>query len=305
MKEFNLVKLLATAAILITVLLWGFSFVSIKIVVAEVPPLTMALLRFTIATIVLLLIFRRVEPQARLAKEDWGKMSLTGFLGVTLYFVFENLGVKMTTASSASLITSIIPIVAIIADVLVFKTKISFSRWLGVWVAVIGTYLVVTANGQLNFHSGAFQGNLLMIGAMLSWVVYTIITKAFQGKYSGLFLTTYQALFGTILLIPLSFLEYSQWQAFSLEAFAHILFLALGCSALCYFLYIYALDKLDVAVTTIYLNLIPIVGVISGYLFLHETILPIQLLGGAIIVLGILVVNFSQDWEVGSEKASL
>jgi len=283
--------LLATAAILVTVVLWGISFISIKVAVREVPPLTMALIRFAIATTILLIVIRRLEPAAKLEKGDFPKMLLAGCLGITIYFSFENTGVKLTTASSASLITSIIPIIAMLMDALIFKTRISPDKWLGVIVAMLGSYLVITANGQLSFSSSSFQGNLLMVGAMLSWIFYTILNKSFRQKYSGLFLTTYQTLLGTMMLIPLSFLEYQQWQIFSWQALGNIFFLAVCCSAVCYFLYIYALNILDVAVTTLYLNLVPVVGVISGYFILQETILPIQLLGGAIIITGILVVN--------------
>lgn len=294
-------KVLAHLAILLTVVLWGISFISIKVAVSEVPPITMALIRFTIAAVILLAIIKKLEPAARLQEGDFFKMLLAGCLGITIYFYFENTGVKLTTASSASLITSIIPIIAIIMDVLIFKTRISAIRLLGVFIAVAGTYFVVTANGQLDFTSTAFKGNLFMIGAMLSWIFYTMINKSFKNKYSGLFLTAYQTMIGTLLLMPLSFLEYRQWQIFSFKAFGNILFLAVCCSALCYFLYLYALNKLDVTITTLYLNLVPVVGVISGYLILKETILPIQLLGGIIIIAGILIVNLVKEKQETKE----
>ena len=63
------------------------------------------------------------------------------------------------------------------------------------------------------------------------------------------------------------------------------------CSAVCYFLYLYALKHLDVAITTLYLNLVPIIGVISGHVILQESILPVQVLGGAIILVAIIIVN--------------
>lgn len=298
MKNLLTSKVLANLAILLTVFFWGISFISIKIAVSEVPPLTMALIRFAMASAILLAIIRRVEPEAKVDKNDRNNMMLAGFLGITIYFFFENIGVKLTTASNASLIISLTPIMAIIMDVLIFKSRISSGRMLGIIVSVIGSYLVVTANGQIDFSSTAFRGNLLMLGAMLSWVFYTGMNKSLQGKYSGLFLTTYQTLWGTIFLLPMSLLEYKHWHLFSLTALGNIFFLAVCCSALGYFLYLYALKKLDVTITTLYLNLVPIVAVISGYLILQETILPIQLLGGLFIIAGILMVNFLQGKEI-------
>jgi len=288
-------QLLANLAMLITVLFWGISFISIKITVSEVPPITMALIRFIIASAILLVIMRKLEPASKLQKEDIARMLLAGFLGITLYFYFENSGVKMTTASNASLITSIIPITAIALDMIIFKAKASALTFLGIGCAIAGAYLAVTANGQVAFNSATFKGNIFMVFAMLAWSLYTLLNKSLQDKYSGLFLTTYQTLFGTILLVPASLLEYKQWHLFSLTAFFNILFLAICCSAIGYFLYIFALKRLDVAITTLYLNLTPIVGVISGYLVLGETVLPIQLLGGVIIILVIIAINVEKQ----------
>jgi len=285
------VKLLANLAMLVTVTLWGMSFVSIKTALQEVPPITLALLRFMIASTILLIITKRIEPAAKLHSPDLGKMILAGFLGITLYFYCENTALRLTTASSAALITSIVPIIAITLDILVFKTKVSFMQCLGITIALSGAYLAITANGQLDFSSQTFIGNLFVVGAMLTWSLYTLLNKSFQGKYSGLFLTTYQSLFGTMFLIPLSLLEYKEWQLFSLTAFGNILFLAIGCSALGYFLYIYALSKLDVTITTLYLNLMSIIGVLGGHFLLQETIFPAQIAGGAMIIFSIIMIN--------------
>lgn len=290
--------ILANFAMFITVILWGISYISIKIVVSEVPPITMALIRFLITTIILLTIVKRVEPSSKLQREDFFKMIMSGFFGITLYFYFENTGLKFTTASNASLIASIIPILAIIMDILIFKTKVLATHILGISCAMIGTYLTITANGQLDFTSSTFKGNSFVVCAMISWTLYTLLNKALQNRYSGLFLITYQTLFGTLILTPASFFEYNQWHIFSLVALINILFLAVFCSALCYFFYVYALKTLDVAITTLYLNLVPIVGVISGYLVLNESILPIQILGGLIIILGIIVVNIGSLSEL-------
>ncbi|MBP2625400.1 MAG: protein of unknown function transrane [Firmicutes bacterium] len=287
------IKLLANLAMLVTVTLWGISFISIKTAVSEVPPITLALLRFMIASTILLIITKKIEPTTKLLPRDLGKMIIAGFFGITLYFFFENTALRLTTASSAALITSIIPIIAITLDILVFKTKVSFIQCIGIIIAMSGAYLAITANGRLDFSSQTFIGNLLIVGAMLSWSLYTLLNKSFQGKYSGLFLTTYQSLFGTIFLIPLSLFEYKEWHLFSLTAFGNILFLAIGCSALGYFLYIYALSKLDVTITTLYLNLMSIIGVLGGHLFLQETIFPAQIVGGAMIISSIIMINFT------------
>ncbi|MDP4161347.1 MAG: DMT family transporter, partial [Bacillota bacterium] len=256
------------------------------------PPITMALIRFAIASLMLGIIIRRVEPKTKLDKSDLPKMVLGGIFGITLYFILENIGVKFSSATNASLIVSIVPIITIMLDVLFFNSRLSFLKLLGVVIAVWGSYLAVTGNGKVELNSTHFLGNILMIGAMLSWAFFTMVNKSLQKKYSGLFLTTYQTIFGTLCFIPLSLFEYKEWKPFSLIALGNILFLAVLCSFAGYLLYNYALKRLDVALTTIYLNLIPVVGVICGYLILKESVMPIQLVGGLITLLAIVIINF-------------
>lgn len=284
-------KTLANLAMLFTVVCWGISFISIKIVVSEIPPITTACIRFLITSIFLFWALKKIEPTHQIKKNIMPKLALGGFLGITLYFCCENTGIKLTTASNASLITSLVPILAIGLDIVFFKSKISLSKICGIIIALIGTYLIITASGNVDFSSDNFKGNMFMIGAMTSWAFYTILNKFLQDKHSALFLVTYQTIFGALFLIPLSLFEFNSWHSFSLSAFGNILFLSILCSALCYFLYSYSLKNLDVTVTTIYLNLTPVIGIISGYLILNETILPIQLLGGLLVITSIYIAN--------------
>jgi drug/metabolite transporter (DMT)-like permease len=290
----NREQLIANIMMVVVVVFWGVSFISIKIAVSEIPPTTMAFMRFAIASLFLGAILKRVEPNAKIAKRDIPPMISGGVLGITLYFYFENIGVKLSTAANASLIVTIIPIIAISLDVLVFHSKITALKVVAVIIAVIGTYLSVTANGKIEFNSSNFRGNMFMICAMLSWALYTLVNKSLQGKYSGVVMTTYQTIFGTICLIPLALLEFREWRVFSVTALGHILFLAVCCSVGCYLLYMYVLKHLDIAITTTYLNLVPIVGVVSGHYALQESVFLSQIVGGLLTIFAIIIVNLDQ-----------
>jgi len=288
-------QLLANLVMLMVIMLWGVSFISIKIAVNEIPPTTMAMIRFSIASVLLLVLLKWIEPMTKIEKKDIPQIFLGGILGVTLYFYFENIGVKLTTAVNASLIVTTVPIITIVIDVLFFRGSLSFWKVAGIILAAIGTYLAVTANGNIGFSSDSLWGNMFMLASMLAWALYTFVTKNLQNKYSSLCLTTWQTVFGTIVLFPMSLMEYKDWQVFSLVAFGNVIFLAICCSVLCYILYLYVLKRLDVTITSLYLNLIPVVGVLSGYLLLHERVEPIQLLGGLVTILAIIIVNYSEN----------
>lgn len=298
-KEF----LISNLAMLVTVIFWGVSFISTKIILRELPPSTIALIRFAIASFILGLLTYKVEPEFKRKKADLPWMALGGILGISLYYFFENNGINLTTAVNASLIVTFVPLITICLDIIFFRSRISALKIVGVAIALVGTYLSVTANGQISFSSTHFKGNLLMVGAMLAWAFYTLVNKFLQRKHSGLYLTTLQTFFGTVFLIPLALLEIKRWKMFSMLSFLHILFLAICCSVLGYLFYIYALKHLDVAVATIYLNLIPVVGAASGFIFLNESVLPIQLVGGMLTFLAIIVVNYEVNQKNRLETA--
>jgi drug/metabolite transporter (DMT)-like permease len=280
------------AAMMLAVFFWGTSFISIKVVLVEVPPVTMALLRFVLATALLFVLLHKMEPSARLKRQDIHRLVLAGFLGVCLYFYLENNGMRLTTASNAALITAVIPLLATLLDVIVYKSRLTLMQSAGMLLALGGTYMAITANRQISLASGNLKGNILIVCAALSWTVFTLYTKSLQRSYSGLFLTAWQNLSGTLLLFPLALAEHGDWQMISLRTGLHLLYLAVCCSAGCYLLYNYALQKLDVAATTVYLNLVPVIGVAGGFLFLKETVLPVQLAGGCVIMAGVIVVQY-------------
>lgn len=295
-------SLVGNVLMMVVVCFWGTSFVSIKTVLIEIPPVTMAVIRFGLATLILFPVLWKLEPGVRPRRSDIRRLVIAGFLGISLYYYFENTGMRLTTASNASLITALIPILATTLDIIVYKSKLTLLQGTGMLLALIGAYLAITANGEVGAAAASLKGNLLIVSAAICWTFYTLYAKSLQRSYSGLFLTAWQNLTGTLLLLPISLAEHAQWQPVSGKTVIHLLYLTVFCSAACYLLYNYALKRLDVAATTVYLNVVPVIGVLAGYLFLRETVLPIQIAGGVIIMLGVIVVNMKGR---GKPKAEL
>lgn len=285
-------QVIAHLALLLTAFFWGLSFISMKVILnTQIPPLTMAFIRFIIASAALFIILKISEPAQRLQKEDIFTMALGGFFGITLYFYFEATGVKYTTASNASMILSAIPIFTLFIEMIYYRNHISVFKGLGVLLSVLGVYLIIHSSTATSANPHLLLGNLLMLGACISWVTYVMFSKKLKGRYSGLALTTYHTFFGTLFLLPFSLSEYQSWIPIPPNAAWNIIFLALFCSAAGYFMYQYALSKLDTITVSTYINLIPVVGVTGGIFFLRETILPIQIIGGIIIIVSVFIVS--------------
>jgi drug/metabolite transporter (DMT)-like permease len=277
-----------------TVLFWGLSFVSSKAVLnSGVPPMTMVAIRFVIASIVLNLLVRKFDPKARLGKKDILPLALSGLFGLTIYFFFEARGIKLTSASHASLIIASIPVFTVIAEAVFYRTRISWLAAAGIALSVAGVAFLVWRPGE-RLASGSLVGDLFMLGACLSWVVYILLSKNLHKRMSEIAITAYQSVFGTIFMLPLALLERSQWVPITLAAGLNLAYLALFCSALSNFLYVYALSRLGPIVISPYVNLIPVVSVLGGVLILGERLAWGQVVGGVLIIAGVLIVNWRQ-----------
>jgi len=278
----------------LTVIFWGLSIISTKVVLAQIPPVSIAFFRYSIATATLIPLALLTHSLPKITLKDLGAIIITSMFGIVLYFLFENNALQYTTASNASMLVAAMPLFAIIIEALFFRQKISWKMAVCILISIVGVYLVVTVDGRLDFSSSRFYGNLLMMGSMICWVVYTFLNKNLDGKYSGMTVITYQSLASIFLFMPFVLPEIKRWPEFgSISPFilANLVFLGVVCSALEYLFYIYAVKKLGATVSTTFLNLIPVVTVVSGTLLLQEKLLWIEVLGMGLIMASIYALN--------------
>jgi drug/metabolite transporter (DMT)-like permease len=255
----------------------------------------MVAMRFAVASIILLPILKAREPAPRLDLRGALALAGGGLLGVTIYFFFESRGIKLTSASSASLIIGTIPVFTVLAERLFYGTRIRWFRWGGVVLSLVGVYLLVGRAAGAG--GGRLGGNLFMLGACLSWVAYNMVSRNLHRRFSDLTVTVYQAFFGTLFLLPLALLERRQWVPINATVVVDILYLAVFCSAAGYFLYVYALARLGPVGISPFINLIPLVGVLGSLVILGESIGVWQVVGGAVAIAGVLVVNLRGKGE--------
>ncbi len=295
-------RTLAFIAILFTTVVWGISFLSIKVAVDVLPPMTLSFLRFVLASIILFVAFKLKEPKTKLEKEDFPRMIISGIFGLTLYFYFENTGVKLTTASTAAIIIAILPVLTVIVDAIAFGYKLNLMKIIGVLFSVFGVCLVVNAN--VNEMGGSFAGYLFMLGAAVSWVVYSFLTKPLTKKYSELAVAFYQMIFGTITLIPSMFIEKTDWSRVTTPIILNVLFLGIICSALANFLYVYSMENLGVSLTSMFMNVLPLITVITSYFVLGERIGIKQVIGGITVVAAVYLVSYERKSTDNESKTS-
>lgn len=289
-------KKLAHILAVIIMLIWGVSYLSIKVVVAEINPVLTAFYRFLIASIILFTVMKIRYPKEKILKEDRLKMALGGLTGVALYFFFENYSVLFTSASNVAILLSSIPVFTLIAQKVVFKEKMTIPKVLGATLSFVGIVVIIISKEKISLFSKGTIGDIMALAAALTWVVYNIITSKFKGTYKSITITTYQGIWGCLFLAPS--LLFSKFTIPSTKASLNLIFLAVFCSCIAYAMYIYCLEHLGATVITTYINLQPIVSLISAKLLINETISVWQVVGSVIIILGVFLVGFGEKFNL-------
>lgn len=285
-------RLRAVLAILATTLFWGLSYTSTKVLLGSLLPVQIAFYRLILAVIVLGVSFM-LTGRGTVKREDLLRVVAGGAFGTFLYFLFENNGLRFTAAGTGSLIIATIPVLNVLAGALFFREKNSYARWLGVVLSFAGVYLIIRSGSSGALSLANLKGNLLVFGAACSWVVYTRINEPLMVKYDSISINLHQSLVGVFLLGLLAVPSGLDLTVLRGTVAFNLAYLGVFCSAVAYFLYLYALKSLGAAAITSYLNLVPVFGVLGGAVILKEALVAGQLVGGAVVIAGVSLVTMA------------
>lgn len=272
---------------IVTIIIWGTTFISTKILLADFTPIEILFIRFVIGFLVLLLLYPK-----RLVIEDRRQEYLflaAGFSGITLYYLFENIALTLTTASNVGIIITIAPFfTAILSSWFLKAEKPRLPFYLGFIIAVAGIILISYNGTSLQLNPA---GDLLAVLAAIAWAVYSILTR----KISDLGYHTIQTtrrifLYGLVLMIPMLFLlDFDlELSAFSkLSNLGNILFLGFGASALCFVTWNTAVRYLGAIKTSVYIYLVPVVTLATSVIVLHEPLSLKLVVGASLTLIGL------------------
>ncbi len=275
--------------------IWGGTFVAGKHVVAVLSPMMGSFARYIIACVALLvaaLVLERGLP--KLTRRQWIATFVLGALGVFAYNLFFMAALERLPGSRAALIIALNPVITIAISAVVLKEHLSPRRWLGVAIALFGVWIVISHGNIASIASaGIGAGELFMFGAVTSWALYTIIGRKVLGGLTPLAATNYAALWGTLLLAIVAAPEFGtlSMSLFDASIVGSLLYLGIGGTALAFVWYYMSVKKLGTAVTSIFNNLVPVFGVAISVLVLGEPLLASMLIGGAIAIVGVMMVS--------------
>ena len=195
--------------LVLTVLFWAGNFVLVRSLVDLLPPVSMASMRWSLAFLLLLpFVYQRLWRDRMLLIQHWKIISLLSLFGVAAFNTAVYLGVQHTTATSAALLQSSIPIMVLILSVIFFSEKISVKQFLGVCFSFLGV-LVIIAKGQLDMLL-AFslnQGDLWILASVSCWTIYTVLLRYKPAELDGLSFLAASIFIGNLILYPLVYWE--------------------------------------------------------------------------------------------------
>lgn len=272
---------------------WGVSFVSTKSVLGKIDPYSLIVFRFGIGALFLLLLLLALRYRLYVSIRYIPHLIILGVLGVFVHQVLQATALLTIQASSAGWLISLSPIFTVILSMIFLHEKMTLHKAFGMIMAIIGVLLVTTLRTGQSFDLVLNIGLILMILSTLNWAVYSVLLKKLRIPYPPLLITFYISLIGLILTTPflirnrgwesLSLLDHTEW--------AHLFFLGIFVSGIAYWYWGKALEVLEATKVSIFLYLEPLSTLIAAVLLLQEKIFLINVAGGIIIILGVIIVN--------------
>lgn len=281
-------KLAAHIGLVIAMIIWGSSFVALKVAIADMPAMWVIFLRMAVSLGLFALLWLIVKPSLNYQRGDWKLLAGMALFEPCLYFIFEALALQYTSAGQAGMITSMLPILIAITALLFLGERNSRKQWLGFITAVVGVLLMSLSGEDSEQAPNALLGNFLEFLAMCTAAGYTLLIKKLSERYSAFVLTATQSLIGSIFFLPLALA--SEWpESVSDQTLWSILYLGVIVSIGAYGLYNFGLGHVKASVAGAYINLIPIASLAISIWLLGEVLSSIQLLAIGIIFIGVFL----------------
>ena len=280
-------------ALLLAMAFYAGNLIVGKPVSSEVPPITLTLFRYLIAFAAILpLGYKEWKNNQELWKKEWKGIVSLSLSGLVLFNILVYLALNYTTSVNAAIVESSTPIFSLMLGFLLFGEKVAKIQLFGVILSLTGVFAVITKGSLEMIRNLAFNpGDLIMLAAMLTWAVYSILIKKHTWKfpvYGGLLVMCFLAV---MVLIPLSLIEVNQLAAvnWSTPVILGLLYLGLFPSLLALIAYNKGVAEVGPSQASIFLNFIPVFTMIGAVVFLGEAVTMVQLLGSAMVIGGVII----------------
>jgi drug/metabolite transporter (DMT)-like permease len=277
-------------AAFITIIIWGTTFISTKILLVDFKPIEILFFRFLLGLIALIIVCPK-RLKRTTAKQEI-TFAAAGLCGICLYYLLENIALSYTLASNVGIIISIAPFFTAILSHIFMKTeeRLRINFFLGFIVAMAGI-LIISFNGkELEIKP---IGDILAVAAALVWAIYSLLTRKISSYGYNTIQTTKRVFaYGIVFMIPtLFFFEFNLDLArmANIKYLFNLIFLGLGASALCFVTWNYAVKLLGAVKTSVYIYMVPVITIVASAIVLREQITLAMGVGTALALVGLIL----------------
>lgn len=291
--------------LVIATCLWGGNFVMGKVLVAEIPPIILALLRWTVAlTITLPLFGKQILQHRNVFLKRWKTVVFLALTGVAGFNTVTYVAVQYTGSINAALMNSAAPIMIVILSMIFLGEKFSVQRGIGILISMAGVLWIIThgswsALARLNFN----RGDLWMLLAVALWAAYSIGVKKIAGQLPANALLALTIVITVIVLIPIAMFELTFQKPLPPHSWTGtiggILYIGIFASIIAFLSWNKAVTIIGPSRSANFLNLIPLFSAIFAILFTGEHLAFFHLAGASLILLGVFVTT-RKDRHAGS-----
>ncbi len=276
------------------IVIWGVNFTVIKAALQDFPPLVFTAVRYGGAAVLLLIALRFLEGPApmrvpTISKRDLPTLVLLGLLGHTAYQVFFIAGLARTTAGNASLILAMSPIFVGLLSVALGLERPTARMWLGLVVAFAGLLALIAGRDGVTLGLPTLTGDLLVLISTACWAAYTVFSRPLLERASPLWLTTVTLFLGLPFLLIAGAPELARmsWASVRPASWGAVVFSSVFALALSYVIWYRSVRVVGGVRTAALGNLIPVVALITARIVLGEPLGVLQIIGGAVVLLGV------------------
>ena len=288
-------KLIPYIEVLFAVIAWGASFIATKIALEDISPIVIVWLRFSMGVVILGVVVALRKQFSLLSKDEWPYFALLGFLGITFHQWLQSNALQTSEASTTAWIVSTTPVFMALLGWIVLKERLGWRMILGILLAFVGVLLVVYDGnlGSIALRSFGKPGDILVLISAVNWAVVSVLSRRGLKTHPAGLMMFYVMSFGWLFTSILFFAtqNISEIHNLTFNGWMGVAFLGVFCSGLAYIAWYDALKELSTAQTGAFLYIEPLVAVVVAALVLAEPVTWASLLGGAVILFGVWLVN--------------
>ncbi len=281
---------------LLCALFWGGTFIAGKIAATYASPPFLGLLRFFFASLLLiayLLFTNNIKAMFVLTKKQFIGVTILALSGIWAYNLFFFYGLQTVPAARASLIVANNPLLIALGAALFLKEKLTPLKFLGILTSICGASIIISNGDIMAVLSSFTQGDIAILFCVVTWAIYSLVGKVVLKSLTPLIAVTWACIIGTLLFIPFALNEETMQNlpSFPLELWLCALYLGLFGSALGFVFFYQAVKGLGATKSGVFINFVPVFGVVLSAIFLNEDISPAMIFGGMFTILGVYLTN--------------